>query len=408
MLARNEMNASPSLGGTGPVSVAPLKPEPTLSLNTRQLSKKGSAPAPVPAMYWSRVKTYGTGPKKVRSHTMNVIGDYIYIFGGWDNRCCYSEVFVFDSDSMHWSVAKAAGDIPPPCRAHSSTVIDRKLYVFGGGDGPNYFSELYIFDADTLLWSKPKVSGEAPGPRRTHTSFAYDGALYLFGGGDGTRPLNDIYKLTITPHAPRVPTGNSSTAGPIRSHSYNSTIGHNQHTPAATNGSLDAPTFTYHWSRLNTEGTPPRARGYHTNNIIQDKLLVYGGSDGNTCFDDIHILHLPTLTWTQVDCQPPIVRLAHTATQVGSYLFVIGGHDGNQYSNEILLLNLVTMNWEIRRVYGAHPTGRAYHAAVLHDSRLFLHGGFDGQSVVSDLYVLDLSGYAYLPQVTDFELALLR
>ncbi|KAJ1929462.1 hypothetical protein IWQ60_001143 [Tieghemiomyces parasiticus] len=423
--ATSDATSSPSFTSPGPApgSIDTSIAADLVSVSSgRQLPKKGPTPAPVPAMYWSQVKTFGVSPKKIRSHTMNVIGDYIYIFGGWDNRACYNEVFVFDSDSMHWSVAKASGDIPPPCRAHSSTVVDRKLYIFGGGDGPNYFNDIYIFDADTLIWTKPKVTGENPGSRRAHSSFAYNGNLYLFGGGDGAKALNDVYILTITPidsepspthHRPSHSTSSGGGGGSISARNLahdgtNGTAGtaHLTGTNALTSASATA--ATYHWSRLETTGEPPAPRGYHTSNLIQDKLLVFGGSDGVTCFADVHILDLTTLTWSTVDCQPPIKRLAHTATQVGSYLFVIAGHDGHHYSNEILLLNLVTMNWETRRVYGAHPPARAYHTTVLHDSRLFLHGGFDGHSLFTDLYVLDLSGYAYLPQVTDFELAMLK
>ncbi|KAJ1658039.1 hypothetical protein IWQ61_002650 [Dispira simplex] len=383
----NDTNSSPSHG------VGPTR---TTSSNSRQsTTRKEVMPAPVPAMYWSKVKTYGAGPKNIRSHTMNVIGDYIYVFGGWDNKTCYNDVYVFDSDSMHWSLAKALGDIPPACRAHSATVIDRKLFIFGGGDGPDYFNDLYIFDADSYVWTKPQVTGELPGHRRAHSCFAYEGSLYLFGGGDGARALNDVYKLDIGSQTVTIPTAS-------RDDSHVS-LGRG-------NTSIDHATVTtYHWTRLTTQGKSPNARGYHTSNLIQDKLLVFGGSDGMACFSDIFILDLPTLNWSQVDCQPAdIKRLAHTATQVGSYLFVISGHDGHRYSNDILLLNLVTMNWETRRIYGACPQARAYHATVLHDSRLFLHGGFDGHSLFSDMYILDLSGYAYLPQVTDFELAMLR
>ena len=62
------------------------------------------------------------------------------------------------------------------------------------------------------------------------------------------------------------------------------------------------------------------------------------------------------------------------------------------------------MDWESRRVYGTPPSGRGYHTAVLYDSRLFVFGGYDGHSVFDDIYVLDLSACAYLPQITNFQL----
>ena len=46
------------------------------------------------------------------------------------------------------------------------------------------------------------------------------------------------------------------------------------------------------WSKLQTEGMPPIARGYHTSNLVKDKLIVYGGSDSHECFSDVYILDL--------------------------------------------------------------------------------------------------------------------
>ena len=37
--------------------------------------------------------------------------------------------------------------------------------------------------------------------------------------------------------------------------------------------------------------------------------------------------------------------------------------------------------------------------ALLHDARIFISGGYNGVSVFDDLWVLDLSSSAYLPQV---------
>ncbi|CAG8815299.1 17510_t:CDS:2, partial [Racocetra persica] len=180
----------------------------------------------------------------------------------------------------------------------------KKLFIFGGGDGPEYFNDLYVFDTDTLTWSKPKTTGNIPSRRRAHTTAYYNNCIYVFGGGDGVRALNDVYKLDIS--------------------DMNNLV----------------------WQKLETTGRPPISRGYHTSNLVGNKLVVYGGSDGHECFDDV------------------------------------------------FMLDLVTMQWEVRKVYGTPPSGRGYHTTVLYDSRLFVFGGYDGHSVFDDVYVLDLSACA--------------
>jgi hypothetical protein len=114
--------------------------------------------------------------------------------------------------------------------------------------------------------------------------------------------------------------------------------------------------------------------------------------------------------WTLVDTEMKHNRLSHTSTQVGSYLFIIGGHNGQTYTQDVLLLNLgkpnagsklmsVTLQWESKTPRGIPPPGRGYHVAILHDARIFISGGYNGEAVFEDLWVLDLSANAYLPQV---------
>lgn len=115
----------------------------------------------------------------------------------------------------------------------------------------------------------------------------------------------------------------------------------------------------------------------------------------------------------------------------------MGGHDGLKYSQELLLFNLgtyfplipihvplpflsrssfspnqtnnntthiVTLQFEPKPTAGRPPSARGYHVSLLADGRLFVFGGFDGHSVYDDVWILDLAGAAYLPQVTSFQL----
>ncbi|KAI9311843.1 hypothetical protein BX666DRAFT_2021184 [Dichotomocladium elegans] len=341
-------------------------------------------PAPASGMYWSRAVTFNTKNKDappLRAHSCCVVDDLLFVFGGSDTRRCFNTLHVLDMESMTWSKPITSGRPPPPSRAQTMTYVERKetgrkeLYVFGGGDGPHYFNEVYQFDIviqcalllnfifalfgniqDTLRWTKVATAGTPPLPRRAHTANLWKGdKIVIFGGGDGVHALNDIHilDLAVTP---------------------------------------------FEWHLVNPTGNPPHERGYHTTTLVKDKLVVYGGSDGKTCFGDLHILDL-------VDTLDRIIpRLAHAALLIGSYIFVIGGHDGSRYSNQVLMLNLVSMTWETRTIYGDPIAARGYHAAVFHDSRIFLLGGYDSKEVFDDVHILELSACAYLPQITNFEI----
>ena len=66
--------------------------------------------------------------------------------------------------------------------------------------------------------------------------------------------------------------------------------------------------------------------------------------------------------------------------------------------------HIVTLQFEPKPTAGRPPAARGYHVSLLADGRLFVFGGFDGHSVYDDVWILDLAGAAYLPQVTSFQL----
>lgn len=332
------------------------------------------APAPASGMYWSKAPMSGAAHSNLRAHTTTLIGSNIYIFGGCDARTCFNTMYVLDADAFYWSVPHVVGEIPMPLRAMTCTAVGKKLVVFGGGDGPTYYNDVYVLDTVNFRWTKPKIVGDrVPSKRRAHTACLYKNGIYVFGGGDGVRALNDIWRLDVSD---------------MNKMSWKLISGPEKSSPQPGSSAKE--------QRL------PKARGYHTANMVGSKLIIYGGSDGGECFDDVWVYDVETHTWKAVFIAVTFRRLSHTATIVGSYLFVIGGHDGSEYCHDVLLLNLVTMTWDKRRVYGQSPSGRGYHGTVLHDSRLMVVGGFDGSDVFGDVNILELAVHAYYSQISHF------
>ncbi|KAM0238007.1 hypothetical protein ACHAPO_003883 [Fusarium lateritium] len=325
--------------------------------------------APASGMYWSRAPVSGASHTSLRAHTTTIIGSNVYVFGGCDSRTCFNDLYVLDADSFHWTIPYVVGDIPVPLRAMTCTAVGKKLIVFGGGDGPEYYNDVYVLDTTNFRWTKPKIIGDKmPSKRRAHTACLYKNGLYVFGGGDGVRALNDIWRLDVAD---------------VNKMSWRLVSSSDKASPG-------------------TKDYRPKARGYHTANMVGSKLIIFGGSDGGECFDDVWVYDVDAQVWKAVAIPVAFRRLSHTATIVGSYLFVIGGHDGSEYSNDVLLLNLVTMTWDRRKVYGKAPSGRGYHGTVLYDSRLIIIGGFDGSEVFGDVMLLELAVHAYYSQISHF------
>ncbi|SZF05944.1 unnamed protein product [Blumeria hordei] len=326
--------------------------------------------APASGMYWSTAPLSGSPHTGLRAHASTLIGSNIYVFGGCDSKCCFNELYVLDADAFYLSCPFVYGEIPVPLRAMTCTAVGKKLVIFGGGDGPAYYNDVYVLDTMNFRWSKPKVGGDRqPSKRRAHTACFWRNGIYIFGGGDGVRALNDVWRLDVA--------DTNKMSWKLIS------------PPSAGRGD---------------EKNKPKARGYHTANMVGSKLIIFGGSDGGECFQDVWVFDVEALTFSPVNIHISYPRLSHTATIVGSYLFVIGGHDGVEYCNEVLLLNLVTMVWDKRRIYGQLPQPRGYHTTVLHDSRLIVMGGFDGHEVFSDVRLLELAVHAYYSQISHFSI----
>lgn len=328
--------------------------------------------APASGMYWSKAMVSGAPRPPIRAHATTLIGSNIYVFGGCDSRACFNDLYVLDADTFYWSRPHVFGDVPSPLRAMTCTAVGKKLIVFGGGDGPAYYNDVYVLDTVNFRWSKPRIIGDKiPSKRRAHTACLYKNGIYMFGGGDGIRALNDIWRLDVSD---------------MNKMSWRLVSGGGDKTSA---------------------GEPkPKPRGYHTTNVVGGKLIIYGGSDGGKCFDDVWVYDIDGQAWHSVNIPEAAKRLSHTATLVGSYLFVVGGHDGEEYSNEVLLLNLVTLTWDKRRVYGLPPAGRGYHGAVLYDSRLVVIGGYGGSEVFGDVMILELAVHAYYSQISHYRIEL--
>ncbi|EKD18510.1 uncharacterized protein L3040_007465 [Drepanopeziza brunnea f. sp. 'multigermtubi'] len=327
-------------------------------------------PAPASGMYWSKAPVSGASHTSLRAHTTTLVGSNVYIFGGCDSRSCFNELYVLDADAFYFSNPYVCGEIPLPLRAMTCTAVGKKLIVFGGGDGPAYYNDIYVLDTVNFRWSKPKIGGERqPSKRRAHTACLWRNGIYIFGGGDGVRALNDVWRLDV-----------------------------------ADTNKMSWRLVSPPSSASVEDKTKPKARGYHTANMVGSKLIIFGGSDGGECFRDVWVFDVETQHFSPVNIPVSYPRLSHTSTIVGSYLFVIGGHDGVEYSNEVLLLNLVTMVWDKRKIYGIPPRARGYHGTVLHDSRLIVVGGFDGGEVFGDVQILELAVHAYYSQISHFSI----
>ena len=154
---------------------------------------------------------------------------------------------------------------------------------------------------------------------------------------------------------------------------------------------LDIETMT--WIKPAISGTVPLARNAHTMTVIGTKLYLFGGHSGNKHLTDLHIFDTQTLTWSEVSTlgTPPKGLRGHTANLIGTKIFIFGGYDGRGRSNDSYYLETQTLRWNHPGENESTPSGRQRHSAcVIRNNQMLIFGGFDGNKWLNDIYILDV------------------
>ncbi|XP_022094720.1 kelch domain-containing protein 3-like [Acanthaster planci] len=237
---------------------------------------------------WSRPRTEGERPGGRDGHTACLIGDNMYIFGGFEDgmvQCYANTVYSLDLKEMFWTYIKAKGDIPHWRDFHTAAAYHHRMIVFGGRSdesGPYYTNRefycnrLQVLDTQTKVWSAPPTTGDIPIGRRSHSAFMYRDHMYIFGGYNDITKMhyNDLYRLDLC---------------------------------------------NYEWSKVMTSGQTPRNRRRQCCIVVQDHVIMFGGtspkdtpipggSDDENLMDlaDLHILDFaPSL---KTLCKVAVIR----------------------------------------------------------------------------------------------------
>ncbi|XP_039892805.1 host cell factor 2 isoform X1 [Simochromis diagramma] len=173
---------------------------------------------------WNIPDTKGRGPSARESHTSvaytGLGSPKLYIFGGMQGSRL-DDLWQLDLDTMVWSMPETKGSTPFPRSLHSASVIGNKMYVFGGWI-PAPESEMHIalgtewictnslsvLNLDTMTWQNlgpeqhdddieyqlqsqgPQTDDPyacRPRARAGHCAASVGSRLYVWSGRDGYR-----------------------------------------------------------------------------------------------------------------------------------------------------------------------------------------------------------------------------
>ena len=128
------------------------------------------------------------------SMTVDTKGN-VYLFGGLNPDLSMNwKLIRFTLKSKSWEVL--SDSMLEGRYFHSLNISGQYLFVYGGKNNQIVFSDFVVFDLRTRLWSQI-VAKTSPGSRYGHTGFIYKKCLYLVSGRSRNEIFNDIWKFDI-------------------------------------------------------------------------------------------------------------------------------------------------------------------------------------------------------------------
>lgn len=240
---------------------------------------------------------------------------------------------------------------------HASLTLGNAFIVFGGDTKIEETDELddnlYLLNTTSLKWTVAAPNGRRPSGRYGHTISTIGSVLYVFGGQLDDFFFDDLISYDLT--------------------------------------TLQSPDSHWNFIKPNSPSPPPRTN--HTVITYQDKLYLFGGTDGKLWYSDTWVFDPTDNTWTALECAGfiPAPCEGHSATIVGDIMYVFGGRSAEGKDlGTLSALKIPARKWFSFQNMGPGPTPRSGHSMTAFGGHKILIMG--GES--PDLDAQNPDGYA--------------
>lgn len=259
---------------------------------------------------------------------------------------------------------------PSPRVGHAALTLGNAFIVFGGDtkvtdtDTPD--DNLYLLNTSTLKWTVANPKGSRPAGRYGHSLSTVGSKLFVFGGQLDDYFFDDLVCFDLT--------------------------------------KLRSPECR--WTTIEpADGVSPPPRTNHTVVTYQDRLYMYGGTDGQLWYSDTWCFDPVTSLWTQLNCSGfiPTPSEGHAATVVNDIMYVFGGRSSKGDDLGVLsALKLTSKRWFTFENMGQAPAPRSGHSMTAYSNhKVLVMGGESHDQDDTHVYVLDTSRIKYPPKAVD-------
>ncbi|KAI9760330.1 MAG: hypothetical protein M4579_001734 [Chaenotheca gracillima] len=301
----------------------------------------------------------------------------IYLMGGLINGATVKgDLWMTEADvtSLACYPIASKSEGPGPRVGHAALIVGNAFICFGGDtkmdDRDVLDDTLYLLNTSTRQWSRAVPAGPRPSGRYGHTLNIIGSRLFIFGGQVEGFFFNDLVAFDL--NALQSPGNRWEVLIP--------------------NSGEGPPT-----------GRVPPARTNHTVVSWNDKLFLFGGTNGIQWFNDVWAYDPRPNAWTQLDCIGfiPAPREGHAAAIVGDVMYIFGGRteDANDLG-DLAAFRISSRRWYTFQNMGPSPSPRSGHSMTSYGKQIVVLGGApsstprDAQEL-SLVYLLDTEKIRY-------------
>ncbi|RAL62131.1 hypothetical protein DID88_002617 [Monilinia fructigena] len=244
---------------------------------------------------------------------------------------------------------------PGPRVGHASLLVGNAFIVYGGDtnmeDSDVLDETLYLLNTSTRQWSRAVPAGPRPAGRYGHSLNILGSKIYVFGGQVEGYFMNDLVAFDL--NQLQIPT--------------------NRWEMLIKNSDVGGPPV----------GQIPPARTNHSVVTFNEKLFLFGGTNGLQWFNDVWCYDPITNAWTQLDCigYIPAPREGHAAAIVDDVM-------------------ISSRRWYTFQNMGPSPSPRSGHSMTAYGKQIIVLAGESSTATreaqeLSIVYVLDTSKIRY-------------
>jgi N-acetylneuraminic acid mutarotase len=319
---------------------------------------------------WTQLSPSGSLPAVRVNDTAvwDTADNQMLVFGGNNASAHYNDLWAYQPASTSWTQLSPSGS-PPAARAAQCAVwdaADSQMLVFAGSNGMSTLNDLWAYRPASNSWTLLSPSGSLPPARFACTAVwdAADSQMLVFGGNSGVAngPIfNDLWAYR--------PASNSWTqlspsGSPPHSRYYHAAVWDAADAQMLvfggfTGGGIDLylnDLWAYQpasnsWTQLSPSGSPPSPGRYYPTaawDAADSQMLIFGGYNAGTLFNDLWAYQPASNSWTQLSPSgsPPSPRLGPTSVwdAADSQMLVFGGTDnGSVFYNDLWSFHTPTL-----------------------------------------------------------------